>query len=283
MVSKKIADFGASDPLGARLWLGILELAHHVLKTKIILPRESSPGFEFDVKYEPILNALMACRQAKINVIQLTNDHKQKVLQNKIVRFHPGHYEVLETIDAPVKENLTSFITNGVMAVKGIQNVLSLFNLDIGCLFQKQDKFYDGVNDLYASGRHFLASYLKQVRNFWCEKFITRRNELEHKGWIIPEFTYKKLALDKIEPIEPVIDELSVTDYSIIMLNRIYGFIENILCHGIRQKIDQHEALVEIPAAERNPAVPIRFKIVPKSEAVMEWDIRYSEDDFCCD
>lgn len=281
MVLKKIADFGTSDPFGARLWLGILELAHYTLKTKIILPKESTLGFEFDTKYKPILNSLMACRQAKISIIELITNHKKNISQNKNLRFHSGYFEVLETIDAPVKENMTSFITNGVMAVKGIQNVLDLFDLDIGYLFQKQDKFYEGINDLYTSGQHFLASYLKQVRGFWIEKFIARRNELEHQGWTIPEFTYKQLGPDKIEAIEPMIDELSITDYSIIMLNRIYSFIENILAHGIKQKIDKHETFVELPAAERNPAVPIRFKIIPRSEAMIEWDIRYSEDDFC--
>jgi hypothetical protein len=64
------------------------------------------------------------------------------------------------------------------------------------------------------------------------------------------------------------------------MLNRVGGFIENILGHGIKQKIDKNENIVEIPPSERDPRAPVRFKIVLKPEAVMEWDIRYSEDDF---
>lgn len=274
MVLKKMADFGTSDPFSARLGKGITELAHHVLNSSSII--------EFDAKYEPILHAVIACRQAKIKIIDLVSDHKKKLSQNQIVRYYTEDYEVLESINAPVKEYMMSFITNGVSAVKGVQNVLGLFKVDIGCLFQKQDQFYVGINDLYTSGRHFLASYLKQARGFWIEKLITRRNEMEHQGWVIPEFTYKQLGPDKIEAIEPMIDGLSVSDYSIIMLNRICGFIENILGHGIKQKIDQHETIVEIPSMGRNPAAPARFQILPRSEVIMEWDIRYSEDDFCC-
>ncbi len=156
MVSKKIADFGAADPFAARLGLGVVELAQHVLKAK---------GPDFDVKYEPVFNSLLVCRNVKRNTLGLIFEHKQKISLNQS-----------ETIDGPVKENVASFLVNGTMAVKGIQNVLALLDLDIGYLFQKQDQFYGGIDDLYASRRHFLASYLKQVRGFWSEKFISRRN-----------------------------------------------------------------------------------------------------------
>jgi len=267
-----MADFDAPDLFRARLAEGIIELARHALG--------SSPKNEFDAKYEPVLNALQACRRAKTGIIELVSDHRKKITQNKIVRFHDGHFEVLESIDAAAKENLASFIARGAWAVKGIQDVLDLFDLDIECLFQKPDKFHDGINILYASGRHFLASYLKQVRDFWSEKFIARSDELERQGWTLPDFTYKRLSEEKIEAVEPMIDGLSLSDYSIIMLNRICSFIENILCHGIRQKIDPHETIVEILPSERNPGAPVRFKIVPRPEAVTEWDIRYSEEDF---
>ena len=280
MVRKNIAGFNPSDPLVARLGLGILEMAHYALRTKIIVSKEASPGFEFDRMYEHILHALLSCRKAKIDTIRLISDHKQKLAQNNIVRCHAGSFEVLETIDAPAKENIQSFIANGATAVRDIKQVLGLFGVDIECLFQDRGRFYEGIDKLYAANQHFLASYLKQARGFWIEKFFVRSSELEHRGWIMPDFTYKRLSAEKIEAVEPMIDGLSISDYSIIMLNRICGFIENILCHGIKQKLDRHEAVVEIPPPERNPRAPVRFKIVPRSEAVMEWDIRYAEDDF---
>jgi len=213
--------------------------------------------------------------------LKLISGHKQDISQGNNVRDHAGLIDVQETIDASVMENVASFITHAVIAVKGVQDVFGLFGMDIGFLFQKQDQFTAGIDGLYASNRHFLASYLKMVRGFWNEKLFARRNALEHEGWALPDFTYKRMAAGKIQAVEPPVDDLPVSDYLIIMSNRIFSFIENIVVYGIQQKLGSGETIVEIPAGERDPAVVVRFKILPRSEVRMEWDIRYSEDDFC--
>lgn len=130
-----------------------------------------------------------------------------------------------------------------------------------------------------------MAQFLREVRSKWSEKFILRRNSIEHQGWSLPPVEYKILPGNKVEIIEPEVDGMFLSFYSKYMLNRVMSFIENIVLYAFKSTYEPPIVITEIPINQRRPECPKRFfkelRIPGKIESrFLEWDIRYSEDDF---
>lgn len=208
-------------------------------------------------------------------------EHKQKISRNDIVLYQPQGVSITECIDQELRDNVATFFTNGVIAIKDdIQRILEQFPVNIGCLFQKQSKFEKGILILNSEGHHALSDYLLQVRRAWSEDFINRRISLEHGGWVIPHFEYKIEGNKKVIAIEPQLNNIPISDYSNRIMQRIISFTENVIVYALKCKLGPNTIIVEIPKFQRNPDYPKRFKLLLKGSDAQEWNIQYSETDF---
>jgi len=280
---QKVSDEGTSDPFYARLWFGIFQLRDTTLQFGKTQDELEKACQSFDQLYKPILEATSAARTSTKEVQRLISDHRAKLSQGTIIRLQSNTFELSESIDKPLRDKLADFLVNGVIALKGIQTVVQPFDIDIGCLYQKPNKFEQGIADLRATGHPLLAEYLVGARKAWTEQFIERRNSLEHGGWTLSRVEYTFRSADSAEMNEPQVDKLSISSYCATMLNRVMGFVENIIVYAFRHVLKTSMmplVIVEIPVPQRERSNPQRFRLDIKNPAVVEWDIKFSETDF---
>lgn len=285
-IFRKVSDEeGSSEPFYARLWIGILALRDDALRTKFKSSDTEIYRKEFDNVYMPVLDAMGAMRTANKNIQYAIHAHKDKVLTGEIVQIQEHAIGISESIDKLLRDSTATFLINGVIAIKGIQKVAEIFNIDIGCLFTKEYNFKKGVSELEKQWHKLLAQFLQEVRSHWSERLILRRDSIEHEGWVLPPVEYRVETSNKIEVIEPHVDGIPLFHYSIYMLNQVMNFVENILMYSFKTIYEPPILITEIPLNQRDPVCPKRFhkdlripgKIEPK---YLEWNIKYSEEEF---
>jgi hypothetical protein len=277
---QKVADEGTREPFYARLWLGIFELRDYALSAKLRSNKIDAVRHDFDVLYEPVLDAMSASRTATKNIQQLILNHQRKLSEGKIIRSQAHTLEISESISKPLRNEIITFLVNGVIAIKDTQKVVEQFDVNIGCLFTKQANFKRGISKLKVEGCTSLAEFLCDVRSAWSENFISRRDSIEHNGWVLPQVEYRLVAPQRVEIIEPQIDGMLVSCYSKEMLDRIISFVENCIVYAFKVIMKPPLVIVEIPSTQRDPDCPRRFKLDFKRPEILEWDIQYSERDF---
>ena len=240
---------------------------------------------KFDSAYKPVLDAIWAMRTVNKDIQQAIHNHKNKVFTGEIVQIQEHAIAISETIDKLLQDLTAAFLINGVIAIKGIQKVVESFDIDIGCLFTKEHNFKKGISKLKNQGHNSLAEFLQDVRLHWSEKLILRRDSIEHEGWVLPSVKYKILTCEKVEVAEPQVDGMPLSLYLKHMLNRVMSFIENMVIYAFKTTYKAPVLITEIPLSQRDLMCPKRFrkdlKIPGKIESkYLEWDIKYSEDDF---
>jgi hypothetical protein len=275
-IIQKLADEGSSEPYYARLWIGIFELRDQVTQ----LPDGDEIKSKFDERYRAVLEAIDACRGASKKIRASVQEHRTRLLDANSIKHQPSAIEVPDSIQNILTENIRSFLMNGVIATKYCQEVLSLFDLDIHCLFARQFNFEKGIKDLKTAGHAKLANFLIETRNKWSEPIKLRRNELEHAGWTLQDCSYKITSNRAVELIEPEIDGEPISAYVQRMLNRIISFVENSIVYSIQSFLPNFIIIVEIPHSERDPDRPLRFRVSLRGANEREWEIVYSETDF---
>lgn len=277
---QKIANEGTIEPFYARLWVGILELRDAALRAKLGSNEIDDSRNNFDVLYKPILDAMSASRTAMKKIQYLIADHHRKISEGKIIRFQSNAFEISDSIDKPLRDEIATFLVNGVIAIKGTQKITEQFGINISCLFTKQANFEKGVSKLKSEGHTSLAKFLQKVRSDWTESFIIRRDAIEHEGWSLPNVEYRITTDQKAEIIEPQVDGIPVSRYSKKMLNRIISFAENVIVYAFKYAMKPDHVIVKIPVNQRDPDCPRRFRLDIKRPELLEWDIQYSENDF---
>lgn len=277
---QKIANEGSSNPFYARLWIGILQLRDQVLKFQFKINKIDGNRSKFDSLYKPVLNAMTISRNSMRTILNLLKDHKGKINENNEILSKNNTIKISENIHTPLHDELSKLLVNGVIAMKHTQEITKMFNVDIGCLFTKEINFKKGISRLKENGHNSLAEYLQRVRNLWSEGFIRTRVSLEHEGWVLPEVRYELGHNRKIILIEPKIDNIPLSNYSKIMVNRIISFIENVIVYTFKCCLHSPFIIVEIPETKRDPKDVKRFRITIKQLGLEEWALKYSESDF---
>lgn len=263
---KRIFDEGSSEPFFARLWLNILELRDFAIQDKLKTNQIDDMRNTFDTLYEPVLNAVTTCRTVVKESQQLIEVYRLKVSQEKVAQVKNNALHVSETIDKTLKEKVSAFHINGARAIKGVQTITKLFDIDIGSFFQKPSLFERGLIKLKNQGHILLANYLKDTKTTWSESFIEKRNDIEHEGWNMPDIDYKIISSNEIEIVEPEIDRLPVSLYLKKTLNDILNFVENIIIYTFRYTIEPPLFIREIPINSRDPLCPKRFEVVYENQ-----------------
>jgi len=209
----------------------------------------------------------------------LIKEHKRKVHKGEIITFQSNAFNVLESIDDDLREEVSKFLSSGVRALKATQKAVAQFDINIGGLFQKQTRFEACINGLENEGHESLSNFLKETRTKWLDSFIERRNLLEHENWVLPMVNYAIWAKQRVEVVEPLIDGVKVTKYVADMANLILSFVENIVVYALKITIPQY-SIVEIPEEKRDPVIPKRFRLDIKRPGIQEWEIKYEENSF---
>jgi hypothetical protein len=266
---QKAMDEGTAEPFIARLVFGMLSLRDQVFQ-------QESLRQEFDSLYEPVLEALFAMRKAVRDIRNQITQHERRTASGEIIRWQRNAMAINESINAGLRDDLGRFLNSAVRAIKLLQNVASLLNLNIGGLFAKEQNFQRQMKDLEAKGRAELAAYLRESRSHWSERLTSRRNALEHEGWTLDTVRYSVAADRTVQVCEPTVDSQRVSDWVTAQAAHVIVFVEDILMYGFQQMLPPYVAVVEIPLGERDPNIPTRFNVgFPQIQVVVRWVLRY--------
>jgi hypothetical protein len=277
---KKVSMQGTSEPWIARLWIGILELRDQALNSLWRGSDLEKHRSEFDLKYDPVLTALKVSLKASQTIEAFIADHSSKVASGAIVKFGINAVSFSENIDLSLHDATAKLLVNGVIALKGAQEITEMFGVNIGGLFQKQPQFERAMGELDTVGHSALAAYLRETRRVWSERFIQQRSELEHQGWTLPPVKYIQSGSTSVEIREPTICDLPVSEFAKLNTRRLFSFVENIVICAFKTSFSGPMTIVEIPPDKRDPNIPRRFRVYVKGHDKPEWFPKYNDGDF---
>ena len=86
--------------------------------------------------------------------------------------------------------------------------------------------------------------------------------------------------LGSVYPEEPLLLNQPVTKFIKFILDRLICFVEEIVTYCLKQKVPNEISFSEIPLANRNLELPIRFKLTVVSTDSFIWSLHYDEKTF---
>jgi len=274
---QKAMDEGTAEPFIARLMVEILDLRDHVIRTQISPERELEQSRKaFDDLYKPVLESMCIMRKAVRYIQELVTGHRSKVEAGDIIGRQRNAVQIHESINADLKDQLSRFVNSAVRAIKSLQKVTSHLGLNISGFFAKEHNFERHMKDLEEAGHGQLGQYLRKARKGWSERLVARRNVLEHDGWTLDDVKYRIAPDGELNMIEPRIDSQKVSEWVTTQNAHVLAFVEDVLVYCFQAALPADVAIVEIPATERNPANPSRFRLtLPAVEGVAPWSPQY--------
>ena len=285
LILQKISDEGTNNKFIARLSSGIMELRDWAIRSKFGC-NEATEEFErvrliFDQKYGVVYDAMNTTRINTKKLVNIYDEHIRKINCDGIKSTH-NTIELPESIDREMKEGVATILLSGNRAIKMTQEILKMFDIEIGFFYQNEQNFVKGLKKLkLKEDMDDLADYLVTIRTEWSCSFINRRSSLEHQSWMLPDMIYKLNSKGKYMVVEPTIDNLLVTSYIVIMSNRIFLFVENILAYTFQKQLPAPIILTEFNANHTDERIPLkRFKISMAGFGEAEFRIQNGYEDF---
>jgi len=123
-----------------------------------------------------------------------------------------------------------------------------------------------------------LADYLREARQ-WGDSLVNIRNDLDHGDWTLQGAVVADTA-GRVAVTEPGIGGMPVTKWVADMTDRIICFVEDVIAHGIQQRLAHGITLAEIPVAQRVAEMPLRFRNTIAGGGLPAWQIRYHASHF---
>lgn len=273
----KAMDEGSAEPFIARLMIGVLELRDHHVQARMRSQSELEPmRKEFDDLYGPVLDALFVVRKAAASIRDSIAQHQQKVKSGEIVGWQPNALEIHESINSQLQDDLGRFLNSAVRAIKLLQPAAAYLGTEIGGVFVRDVNHENKMRELEAAGRSALAEYLRKSRAEWSECLLRRRNALEHEGWVLGSVKYVPRADHTVMMTEPTIDSDGVSSWVTRQAAHVLAFVEEIMADAFAHVLPPELVLVEIPAVDRDPIQPRRFRLgFPALENVVRWKLQY--------
>jgi len=87
------------------------------------------------------------------------------------------------------------------------------------------------------------------------DSLVNIRNDLDHGDWTLQGAVVADTA-GRVAVTEPGIGGMPVTKWVADMTDRIICFVEDVIAHGIQQRLAHGITLAEIPVAQRVPRCP---------------------------
>ena len=267
----KISDEGTSSPYVARLMLSILNFRDIVM----------DEGFNgrFDARFEPLSQSLTSVRDAARELDRLWREHEDAVLSGTAVRRTLANTQITRSADRELRRECETLLNAGVRLLKqNMQLLATELGVSLGFLFMKDQAFSAGLTKL-AQTDAALAQYLAEARASWTERLVLARNAIEHESWSLPRVTYD-VRPAVVRPQEPAVAGSPVTQFAAEMCDRLCCFVEDVICHLLRNRFPDAFDLTEIPAADRDPTVPQRFTVTLKVGGRAPWRPTYAATSF---
>lgn len=252
LLMQKVGDEGSSSPFVARLMIGILGIRDSVYDNK-------AGRNHFDELYDPVLSGLRNARETSQDIGKEWEQHRAKVESGAIVSASGRTVNISENIDHSLKRDLESFLNTAVRTIKhSLQVLANDLGVDTGFLFQKESAFQAGITKVRASDS-MLADYLLAARQ-WSEPLVLTRNNLEHGTIPSPKVSYM-LDSFPVRAEEPRFEGQPITEFTNKVLERICCFVEEIAVFCLRRNLPRGFEVTEVPLAERDPSIPVRFHV----------------------
>lgn len=263
VVVQKFADEGSSSPFMARIFYGQMKMAD-------ALGAQREP---FLKAHQILITTLIEIRDAAKDVVKTWKDHARKIDEGSIVERQGPNIHIAENVDRQLGRLVSEFLTGATRSFKErMQQTARTLGVEIGFLYQKQATFERGLVDLDKTDQA-LADYLREARK-WGDSLVTTRNNLDHGDWRLQSAAVADVD-GRIVVTEPTIDGTPATKWVTDMTDRILCFVEDVIAHGIQNRLGQGITLAEIPVAHRAPEMPLRFQNTIAGSGLLAWQIRY--------
>ena len=106
-----------------------------------------------------------------------------------------------------------------------------------------------------------------------------RRNAVEHEGWILPQVEYVQKDA-RIDGIEPLIDGQPASEFVATILDRLACFVEELTAHCLQKQLPTGITITELPVADRDTAMPERFRVTLANAGMPAWRIVFHQSAF---
>ncbi|AUT64969.1 DUF6602 domain-containing protein [Paraburkholderia terrae] len=267
-VVQKFADEGTNSPFMARIFYGQMRMAD-------ALGAEREP---FLKAHRILMTTLMEIRDAAKDVAKIWKDHTRKIDEGSIVESKNQSIHITENVDRQLGRLVSEFLNGATRSFKDrMQQAARTLSVDIGCLYQKQSKYEQGLADLEKTDSA-LADYLREARK-WGNSLVDTRNNLDHGDWTLQSAAVADVG-GRIVVSEPTIHGTPVTAWVNEMTDRILCFVEDVIAHGIQKRLIQGITLAEIPVGQRAPDMPLRFQNTVVGSGFPTWQICYHTSQF---
>jgi hypothetical protein len=267
-VVQKFADEGSSSPFMARIFYGQMKMAE-------ALGAEQEPFLKV---YRTLMTTLMEIRDVAKDVAKTWRDYTRKIEEGSIVERQGLNIRITENVDRHLGRLVSEFLTGATRSFKErMQQTARTLGLEIGFVYQKLSAFERGLADLEKTDRA-LADYLREARS-WGDRLVTTRNNLDHGNWTLQSAAVADAA-GRVAVTEPAIDGTPVTKWVADMTDRVLCFVEDVVAHGIQQRLNHGITLAEIPVARRVPEMPLRFRNTITGGGFPVWKIGYHSSRF---
>lgn len=277
----KVSDEGSGSSFIARIFMGLLEFRDQLFLMGVADSERGPKQDHFDHMFQPMFDAAQATRDAALEIKALVDAHRREITDGTAVRFRPGQYEILRTIDSKLSQTVDKLIDQSIVVTKTcLQAILrDALGLDIGFFFQQDAAFSRGVSDLKNAGESDLASYLEDVRTGWHSALQNLRTQHEHQGWSLPRVQYSLSAPSQVGLSLPDVLGSPVDRFARETANRVLLFIENMMVYALQRQSNYPIFVVEIPREHRDPANPKRFRLAPRGlDSSPPWRIEFRDD-----
>lgn len=264
---RKISDVGTSEPWSARMWLGILEIRNHVFENGNSGPNKRKE--EFDKVYTPLLNNLSDAFTNLTEIENLIVSHEKDVKEGKVLSVSGNQYTVEKPIDQKIKILFRGFINALTTALKSTQYICKAINdkFDVGFLFTSDQNFEKCIKKI-EKNKGPLLDHLEMMKNFrhLSNEIVTMtRNPIEHPmgNFSLPDIEYDFENL-----------QIKNNFYTQNKLRRYWEnswrFCELILVAAFETQIKKPWGIVYIPKDQREPSIPIKYKVWVVDEVIVE-------------
>lgn len=253
---QKDMDVGTANPIVARMSIGLFEIIEfsHIPKEK----KEELKSNCFD-----IMKLLILAEKTAIPIIEEIAKIMEDIKKNGIKTQSNGR-----CINVP---SATS-IGGSRAFIKYAKQVLQKVAENINIIFNKNYKgpHFHKIRDDFVSefGKEFVVTRLLIEDQSWIKKIIDLRNEDEHPETGKPYCNNFDVNQNKdgifIITLPTFFEGTQIANALEVYSHNLLTFAEEITVHSLERFFPNIATIYEIPETERNPASPIRFRIVLK-------------------
>ncbi len=257
---RKISDFGSGTPAVARLGPGVVELLKFSKIPKESQDRVASCTWD-------VLQILVPAQRLAKEVIAELDAIEERLRRDGIVFENFGR--VVEVPSAMKLDKVADFI---VRAKRVLVRAMELIHLFWG---EKLAAAY--YHKAVAWAREELGEEAPLTRMLdddqaWIKHIIDLRNEEEHpsKGPFVRNYDVNVHEDGRVELVVPhLYDGTNVRDALTVFSEDLLTFVEELVALGVMHTFSwpQQLAIAEIPVAERDPKLPVRFRVTLNDEA----------------